>query len=163
MKIIIVDDEQVIREALFEYLTQEGHECKIASSGYEALALISKSKPEVVLTDYNMPVMNGIELLKIVRERYSEIRVIIFTGYADIENAISAINYGAYAFFRKPLDLEDLSNTLKIIDHEMKNKIKDRLSRQELIKEYSRLRAAFSALQYEITHNDRFEGKHGTK
>lgn len=118
MKIIIVDDEEVIRDSAFEFFNMMGNFCKTASCGQEALSMLKKEEVDVVLTDFRMPDMNGIELLKTIRKLYPKIKVIIYTGYASKENAMDAVNYGAYGFFRKPLDRFKLVNMIEQIKRE---------------------------------------------
>ena len=109
LKILIVDDEEPIRELLLDHFSQSHHECKGAESGGKALAMIPNFDPNIVITDFNMPKMNGIELLKQIREQNSKTNVIILTGFPDQQNAIDAVNFGARAFLQKPINLNDIS------------------------------------------------------
>lgn len=118
MKILIVDDEEVIRDSAFEYFSMIGNFCKTASCGKEALSVLKKEEADVVLTDFRMPDMNGIELLKTICKLYPKTKVIIYTGYASEENAMDAVNYGAYGFFRKPFDRIKLATMIKRIGME---------------------------------------------
>jgi YesN/AraC family two-component response regulator len=73
---------------------------------------------DVVLTDIKMPELNGLEVLEEIRSQKPATRVIIMTGYADLENAIAAVNSGAYAFFRKPLEMDKMKECLQRIERE---------------------------------------------
>lgn len=148
MNIIVADDEETIRAALCDYLGREGYGCTTVPGGKEALAALAERKAEVVITDYNMNGMNGIELLGKLREQYPEIKVIILTAFADTENAIAAVNQGAYAYFRKPLKLEELRVVLEKIAAEMSGELKERLRGEALAKEANRLRTSLSSLQH---------------
>ena len=150
MKILITDDEQVIRDSLESYLSQDGYECKTCEDGHQALSLIPEMEPEVVITDFNMPGMNGIELLKTIKDRFPEIHVIVLTGFADVDNAINAVNLGAYAFFRKPMNMNELSKTLNEIkaDHQEVNREKE--VKLLWTREYIQLRGAYNALLQEV-------------
>ncbi len=80
--------------------------------------MLKKEGADVVVTDFRMPNMNGIELLKTIRKLYPKTKVIIYAGYASEENAMASVNYGAYGFFRKPLDRIKLVNMIKQIKRE---------------------------------------------
>lgn len=150
MNILIVDDEKDILTSLSIYITRMGNCCKTATSGAEALVLLNKEQVDVVVTDFNMPVMNGIELLKIIRKLHPLTDVIILTGFAEIENAIDAVNLGAYAFFRKPLDMDDFQKTINQIKHERNGSIKNNISSADLVKEYRKLRSAYEKLHENV-------------
>ena len=148
LKILVVDDEEPIRELLLDYFSQSHHECKSAESGGKALALIPSFEPNVVITDFNMPKMNGIELLKQIREQSSKINVIILTGFPDQQNAIDAVNFGARAFLQKPINLSDVSAVVENIESEVAEEIGDRIKSEADAKERSRLRVSVSALEH---------------
>lgn len=118
MKFIIVDDEEVIRDSLCGFLTMKDHSCRVASNGKEALELIDNEMVDVAISDINMPYMNGIELLKIIRSKYPEIKVILLTGYANEENAMNAENLGVYAFLSKSLDMFKLVKIINRLEQE---------------------------------------------
>jgi DNA-binding NtrC family response regulator len=147
MKLMLIDDELPILESLARALKPTGYGCVTFQSSPKALDAYRQGGFDVVITDFMMPEMNGIEVLKSIKAMDSEARVIILTGYADIENAIAAVNNGAYAFFRKPLDFRDFIRTLKKIELETEGKMKKELDMQGLQDEYSRLREAFESLQ----------------
>ena len=118
MKIIVVDDEEVMRDSLWGYLTVKGHQCQVAKSGEAALALIEKDEADVVITDFNMPNMNGVDLLKILRNKHPKVKVVLLTGFADVENAIDAVNLGAYGFYRKSKDIFKFTKMINQIEKE---------------------------------------------
>ncbi|MBI4687396.1 MAG: sigma-54-dependent Fis family transcriptional regulator [Nitrospirae bacterium] len=104
--ILVVDDEESIREALRGILEDESYEVIPASSGEEALNLFREFSPELVLLDVWMTGIDGIETLKNIREINKDASVIMISGHANIEVAIQAIKFGAYDFLEKPLSLE---------------------------------------------------------
>lgn len=118
MKFIIVDDDEVIRDSLCGFLTMKDLSCRVASNGKEALKLIENEMVDVAISDINMPYMNGIELLKIIRSKYPEIKVILLSGYADEENAINAENLGVYSFLSKSLDMFKLVKIINRLEQE---------------------------------------------
>jgi two-component system response regulator AtoC len=101
-KILVVDDEAIIRESLRDWLGDVGHQVLIAESGPQALEIIQKEHPAILITDLVMPGMDGIELLRRAKEMSPGIEVIIITAYGSIPTAINAIREGAYDYIEKP-------------------------------------------------------------
>lgn len=106
--ILIVDDEEGLREGLSRLLEGEGYAVLAAETGEEALQVLQQSHIDLVLTDMRMPGMDGIELLKKIRERHGELGVIILTGYGQIESYIEAMNFGAIEYVSKPFKVNEL-------------------------------------------------------
>ena len=104
--ILIVDDEESIVETLTGIFEDEGYEVVSASSGEKALEYFDDLSPEVVLLDVWMPGMDGIETLKMIRGKNSEVSIIMISGHSTIDTAVQAIKFGAYDFLEKPLSLE---------------------------------------------------------
>ena len=112
-KILVVDDDQGMREFLGIMLTREGYKVKTASGGKEALSLCGKRKFDLVITDLKMPRIDGIDLLKAIKEISPETMVILITGYASGETAVAAMKEGAFDYLEKNFDVEDLKSTVK--------------------------------------------------
>ncbi len=116
--ILIVDDEQSIRDSLTGILLDEGFAVSTASDGESALTLLSEDRPDLILLDIWMPGMDGLETLARIREWNSEQLVIMMSGHGTIETAVRATKSGAYDFIEKPLSLEKLlvsiQNALKL-------------------------------------------------
>jgi PAS domain S-box-containing protein len=112
-KILLIDDEADILRVLSMSLRVDGYDVSTALSGEEGLEIFTKDKPDIVLTDIKMPGMNGIEVLKTVKELDEETEVIIITGHGDIDSAIEALHYGASDFINKPVRDKALSIALK--------------------------------------------------
>ena len=106
--ILIIDDEAAIRESLQTLLELEGYEVDIAGDGEEGLARLAERPYDLVLLDFAMPDRNGIEILRDIRERDSELAVIMITAYGTVENAVNAMQAGATNFIQKPWDNEKL-------------------------------------------------------
>jgi two-component system nitrogen regulation response regulator NtrX len=104
--ILVVDDEESILETLTGILEDEGYEVISASSGESALNKFSETVPDIVLLDVWMPDMDGIETLKKIREKNSNVSIIMISGHSNIDTAVHAIKLGAYDFLEKPLSLE---------------------------------------------------------
>ncbi len=112
-KILIIDDEEAIVRVLSISLKSDGYDVVTALDGPSGLEVFDKERPDIVLTDIKMPGMDGIEVLKKVKERRPEAEVIIITGHGDIENAIEALKYGASDFLNKPIRDAALSIAIK--------------------------------------------------
>ena len=106
--VLIVDDEAAIRESLQTLLEFDGYSVEIAGDGAEGLARIGEHPFDLVLLDFAMPDRNGIEILHEIRERDSELPVIMITAYGTVENAVNAMQAGATNFIQKPWDNEKL-------------------------------------------------------
>jgi len=104
--ILIVDDEPSILQSLGGLLSDEGFEVITASNGYEALKIIEKESPDLVLLDIWMPGIDGIETLKEIKKDNPFIQVIIITGHGNIETAIKATKLGAFDLIEKPLSID---------------------------------------------------------
>ena len=106
--VLIIDDEAAIRESLQTLLELEGYEVETANDGDEGLTRLADRPYDLVLLDFAMPERNGIEILQDIRERDSELAVIMITAYGTVENAVNAMQSGATNFIQKPWDNEKL-------------------------------------------------------
>ncbi len=111
--ILVVDDESSIRELLQEYLSLEGYKVDIAKDGNDAFEYLRKFYYDIVLTDLEMPGMNGIELLKKANTQGLNHKFIILTGFGTVETAIMALKLGAVDYILKPFKLEELGLIIK--------------------------------------------------
>jgi two-component system, NtrC family, nitrogen regulation response regulator NtrX len=121
--ILVVDDEQAIRDSVKDLLEDEGYAVETAASGEACLALFSAESPPpagAVLLDIWMPGIDGIEVLKALRHNYPALPVIMLSGHANIETAVTATKYGAYHFIEKPFSTDNLLLTLSHALHETK-------------------------------------------
>jgi DNA-binding NtrC family response regulator len=113
-RILIVDDEDSIREVVSSMLSSSGFVCTQAQSGREALALLQSGEEyELMLSDMMMPVMDGEALLAATKERFPDIPVVMVTAMHDISIALNAIRNGAYDYLLKPFDREQLLATVR--------------------------------------------------
>lgn len=111
--ILIVDDEEGIRESVREILSDEGYRVIEASDGTTVLELIRKERPRLVLLDIWMPQVDGIGLLKEIKEQEPEVNVIMISGHGNIHTAVAAAKLGAFDFIEKPLSLDGLLLTVR--------------------------------------------------
>ena len=109
-KILIADDEPELREAVMDYLKDEGFKTYQASNGTECLKMIEEDPPNLVLLDIRMPGMDGLEVLRRINEKFPNIVVIVISGTHDIQVAKEAIRLGACDYITKPVSLEMLHN-----------------------------------------------------
>jgi DNA-binding NtrC family response regulator len=108
LNILIVEDGQIQREMLRDFLRKEGHTAAEADSGEKALAEIRSAYFDLLLMDYKMPGMNGLQVLQEVKKFNPEIDVIMMTAYGTIETAVEAMKAGAVDYVTKPIDLDEL-------------------------------------------------------
>jgi len=110
--VLVVDDEDVIRDFFSRAFT--GYKVLTASSGEEALHIIRKDRPDLVLLDIKMPGIDGIETLRRIKEIDSSIVVIMLSAFSTLETNITAARLGAYTSIAKPFDLEEMKSIIKV-------------------------------------------------
>jgi DNA-binding NtrC family response regulator len=106
--ILIVDDEAIVVHSTLRILEGQGYSLQTASDGAEALRKIDESPCDLVILDIMMPKMDGVEVLRRVKEAHPDIEVIMFTGLAEIETAVSCMKLGAFDYLAKPFEPEEL-------------------------------------------------------
>ncbi|MED1469087.1 MULTISPECIES: response regulator [Bacillus] len=112
-KILIVDDQFGIRILLNEVFQKEGYQTYQAANGIQALDIVKKHDPDLVLLDMKIPGMDGIEILKRMKVIDPEIRVIIMTAYGELDMIQEAKDLGAITHFAKPFDIDDIRAAVK--------------------------------------------------
>jgi putative nucleotidyltransferase with HDIG domain len=108
-RILVVDDEAVVREILVRKLTHLGYDCDVAEDGRAALKILSNRTYDLLVSDVMMPRMGGVELLKEARRLCPDIAVILVTSVVDLDTAVDALKEGAYDYVTKPFSLEEVS------------------------------------------------------
>lgn len=111
--ILIVDDDEVCREILHDTIRWDGVEVVLAGDGLEAMSQLGLRPFDLLITDLNMPRMDGLTLLKKAREQFPNLITIIITGYGSLESAIEAVRLGAYDYLQKPFKIEEMTVTAK--------------------------------------------------
>jgi DNA-binding response OmpR family regulator len=134
--IMIVDDEEIVRDSLTGWLQEDGYEVEAAESGMKALELLPSKEWNLAMVDLKMPGMDGIELMDEIKKSRPDMIIIIMTAYATVDTAVKAMKKGAYDYIVKPFNPEDLSLTIrKIIEHQ--KLVKENIYlRKELKKQY---------------------------
>ena len=134
VKIVVVDDDHYIAELLSEMITRFGYECKTAANGKEALDLLQKDTFSFVLTDMKMPVMDGMELLREVKQLYPLIDVICMTGHGGTYTFTDVIKAGASDFILKPFAEDEVEAKINRVIRERQLRT-DMLSTSESLRE----------------------------
>jgi len=112
-KILVVDDETRMCESLKTLLSGVGYDVTTVREGEKAIEKINKDDFDLVITDIKMPRFDGMDILKSARSKDQEALVILMTGFASLESAVSAINQGAYDYLMKPIEFSDLKLTIR--------------------------------------------------
>ena len=121
-KLLLIDDEDGIRKVLSISLKSDGYDVATAASGQQGIDLFQKEFFPIVLTDIKMPGMDGIEVLRRIKEINPEVEVIVITGHGDMESAIQSLQLGASDFLTKPMSNQLLSIALKRAEERLKTK-----------------------------------------
>lgn len=140
--ILVIDDEEVIRNACTQVLTRDGHRVRVAESGKQGLAMMKEEAFNIVLLDLVMPGLSGMDLLRRIREDFPDVLVIVITGYATVESAVEAMKGGAYDYIPKPFTPDALRMVVRrAIDKRelvlknifLKEELKTRIGKVEII------------------------------
>ncbi len=136
-RILVVDDEESIREFLEIMLKKEGYEVTLAEDGARAKEMMTKRTFDMVISDLQMPNMNGLELLKFVKDTAPDTVFMMITAFGTTETAVEAMKVGAYDYITKPFKIDEvrlnINNALRSRNLEVEN----RSLKKELVKEYS--------------------------
>ncbi len=134
-KILVVDDEKIVRESLFHWFEEEGYEVETAEDALIALKKFDRGKYDLALLDMKMPGMSGLELLSKIKEIDPDCIVILITAFASVPSAIQALKQGAYDYVTKPVDPDELNHL-----------VKNALEQKALKEENYRLKSSFEEM-----------------
>ena len=112
MKILVVDDDPVIRKLLCQVLSEDGHKVSLATNGAQVIEKVQNEDFELLLLDVHMPVMNGLETLRIMRSTFPQLPVVMMDSYPD-QLVKQAENEGALTCIHKPFDLKELREVIE--------------------------------------------------
>jgi len=113
IKILIIDDERPIRETLEMFLREKGYEVLTSEDGEDGLKAVQSERPEIVILDIRLPGMDGLEVLRRIKEKQEDIHVIMMTAYHDMETTDQAMKLGAYEYIHKPLDVDEFEMAIE--------------------------------------------------
>ncbi|NCG13376.1 MAG: response regulator [Planctomycetia bacterium] len=153
IEVLVVEDDPFVRESIQIYLETEGFQVRTAKDGLVGLERIREQEPDVALIDLRMPRMDGIELLRHIKESYSEIEVLMASGAATLESALDAMKLGAYSYIEKPI--VDLENDLK-------NVILKAAERRRLRSTNLQLQGDLQRARYQVENLERGSQQSGT-
>lgn len=114
-RVLIVDDEENARIGLKKLLVLDGYQVDAVANGFEALEFLDHHAVDLVITDINMPEMNGLVFLRELNRSYPTINVIMVTAYGGVESYLEAMNLGAFEYLNKPVRLEELKAVMERI------------------------------------------------
>lgn len=117
LKVLVVDDEQIVLDSAHRHLRHDNYELHKALSAMEGMKLIESESIDVVLTDLMMPEMDGLEFLKVIKEKHPRIPVIMITGYATINTALQSMQLGAFDYVAKPFTKAELRGVVERAAH----------------------------------------------
>jgi DNA-binding NtrC family response regulator len=112
-RLLVVDDEEDLRTLLGDVLLTQGYEIESAEDGEQAIDMLKRDAFDITLLDIQMPNVNGIQVLKYIKEHSLHTRAIVLTGYADLKHAMEAKEFGAKDFIGKPYKLHDVLTTIE--------------------------------------------------
>jgi DNA-binding NtrC family response regulator len=113
ISLLVVDDEESVRDSLHNWFLEDGYHVACAESAKEALALLENESFDIILTDIKMPGMDGLEMLKRIKSLKSDAIVIVMTAFATVDTAVQALKDGAFDYVTKPFDPDDLSHLIR--------------------------------------------------
>lgn len=114
-RILIVDDEENAREVLSKILIHDGYDVSSVANGLEALNFLRSREVELIITDINMPEMNGLAFLRELNRSRPDTNVIMLTAYGEVESYLEAMSLGAFEYINKPLKYDELKKVIKKI------------------------------------------------
>jgi DNA-binding NtrC family response regulator len=112
-KVLLIDDEKDFIEALSERMESRGMKVSSTVSPKEGLEIADKENFDAIILDLKMPEMNGLEVLKIIKEKNPDLQIILLTGHATVEKGIEAMKLGAMDLLEKPVDIATLTEKIK--------------------------------------------------
>jgi UDP-3-O-acyl N-acetylglucosamine deacetylase len=146
--ILVVDDEDDVRESVREVLSDEGYRVVDTADGTRVLDLIKDEKPELVLLDIWMPQVDGIGLLKEIKNQEPEINVVMVSGHGNIHTAVTATKFGAFDFIEKPVSLDGLLTTVQRALGELPGA--DAIKKNRIVRKAKNAKAVMSTARHKV-------------
>lgn len=149
--LLIIDDEPNVCDSVHDLLRREFRVLK-ANSAQEGYKLMQEEEVHIVMSDQRMPQITGVELLARVKSKYPQAVRMLFTGYADLESIIAAINQGhIFGFLKKPWQPEELESAVRQAAQEYDRLTEAAREREELLQEIANLHRRVTALEAQVT------------
>lgn len=155
-RILVVDDESLMREFLAESLSSQKYEVDSAENGIKALELMKNNKYDLILTDLKMPKITGMEVLSDAREKMPDCKVIMMTAYGTVENAVEAMKIGAFDYITKPFSVDEVLilvkralefSSLQKENKRLRSELEDKFSYRSIVGESSVMKKVFETIK----------------
>ena len=152
----MVDDESLMREFLTESLVSQGYEVDSAGNGARALELMNSEMYDLILTDFKMPKVTGMDVLKKAREKMPDCKVVIMTAYGTIENAVEAMKLGAFDYITKPFSVDEILilvkralefTSLQLENRRLQTELEEHYGYKSIIGETPAMRKVFQMIE----------------
>ena len=122
IKILIIDDEDIMRNCLCDVLTDDGYSVEVAREGIQGITLFENNPSDIVILDIKMPGLSGVEVLKIIKGNKNSTQVVMMTGYATVQTAVECMKLGAFDYLTKPFDMNQIREVIRQITLKYLNK-----------------------------------------
>jgi DNA-binding NtrC family response regulator len=132
MNLLVVDDEQYVRQLCADVAKQSGMKVTTVSTSEEAISILENSAVDILITDLKLPKSSGLDLLQRVHDQHREVAVIVLTQYGTIDSAVAATRLGALDYVTKPVRVEELRSRLERAAHAVELQQENRLLREQL-------------------------------
>ena len=166
VRILVVDDEEVVRNLLQRTLTESGYNVTTAPDGEEALSVVSQGEVDVVLLDIKMPGMSGIEVLGKLTTDWPDICVIVVTAVVDTQTAIEALKMGAYDYITKPFNrsnvVRKVQEAIEKWDYHLQDRRRYLRIKENLTEQKQRMQEQFMELLNSLTREQKLLHKLAT-
>jgi DNA-binding NtrC family response regulator len=133
ISILIVDDEESVRDSLYNWFIEDGYEVACAENAKEALSILESRNMDIILADIKMPGMDGLEMHRRIRSQNKDAIVIIMTAFAAVDTAVQALKDGAFDYITKPFDPDDLSHLIRNASSQISLKAENKALRNKLV------------------------------
>src|SRR3990172_3217942 len=136
-RILVVDDEEIVRESLAAWLQEDGYRVEMAPGGEVAIERMKSGRWAVLLVDLKMPGIDGLQVLEEARKLQPDAAVIMMTAYATVDTAVKAMKMGAYDYLVKPLRPEELSSMMERLTAQQEMRRENILLKKALKQQYA--------------------------
>jgi DNA-binding NtrC family response regulator len=136
LSVLIIDDEEVQRESIGSYLKRREYDIHTSENGEKGIDYVLKNVVDIVLTDFRMPGLSGLDVLKKIKEINPDIDVVIITAFGNVQDAVDLMKLGAYDYLTKPVDLDELDSILERLKEKRYLQSENKMLKQQLEEKY---------------------------